>query len=152
MPAGSRVEIYSKKKENVEPKAPGQPGDLRPQGPRAGPVRSKQTLLRVRPARGDVHRHHRGQLRVHVVFWNAVSNIQHRQSDRPGCSRRHPHSLWFSSAFLFFFSFLGGGGWGGGVTRGHIVRTRIYAVPASLSPSPTESFSCSAFICIVVQV
>ncbi|XP_036967535.1 arf-GAP domain and FG repeat-containing protein 2 isoform X2 [Acanthopagrus latus] len=45
---------------------------MRPQGPRAGPVRSKQTLLRVQPARGDIHRHHGGQLRVHVVLRNAL--------------------------------------------------------------------------------
>lgn len=75
---GNRVEFKRKKKKNVEPKAPGQSGDLRPQGPRAGPIRSKQTLLRVRPARGYLHRRHRGQLRVHVMFWNAVSKIQHR--------------------------------------------------------------------------
>lgn len=73
----NRVDLKNKNK-NVEPKAPGQPGDLRPQGPRAGPIRSKQTLLRVRPARGYLHRRHRGQLRVHVMFWNAVSKIQHR--------------------------------------------------------------------------
>ncbi len=60
--------------QHVEPKAPGQPGDMRPQGPRARPDGSEQALLRVQPAWGDLHRYHRGLLRVHLVLWNAVSD------------------------------------------------------------------------------
>jgi len=64
-------------KKHVEQKAPGQPGDMRAQGPRARPGGSQQTLLRVQPTRGDLHRHHRGLLRMHVMLWNAVSgNVQ----------------------------------------------------------------------------
>lgn len=64
-------------KKHVEQKAPGQPGDMRAQGPRARPGGSQQTLLRVQPTRGDLHRHHRGLLRVHLMLWNAVSeNMQ----------------------------------------------------------------------------
>jgi len=64
-------------KKHVEQKAPGQPGDMRAQGPRARPGGSQQTLLRVQPTRGDLHRHHRGLLRLHVMLWNAVSgNVQ----------------------------------------------------------------------------
>lgn len=59
--------------QHVEPKTPGQPGDLRPQGPRARPDGSEQALLRVQPTRGDLHRHHRGVLRVHVMLRNVVS-------------------------------------------------------------------------------
>lgn len=59
--------------QHVEPKAPGQPGDMRPQGPRARPDGSEQALLRVQPTWGDLHRYHRGLLRMHVMLWNAVS-------------------------------------------------------------------------------
>lgn len=60
--------------QHVEPKAPGQPGDMRPQGPRARPDGSEQALLRVQPAWGDLHRYHRGLLRMHLMLWNAVSD------------------------------------------------------------------------------
>lgn len=59
--------------QHVEPKAPGQPGDMRPQGPRARPDGSEQALLRVQPAWGDLHQYHRGLLRMHLMLWNAVS-------------------------------------------------------------------------------
>ncbi|XP_059363697.1 arf-GAP domain and FG repeat-containing protein 1-like isoform X1 [Carassius carassius] len=45
---------------------------MRPQGPRARPDGNKQALLRVQPARGDLHRHHRGLLRMHVMLRNAA--------------------------------------------------------------------------------
>lgn len=70
---GQGVRATAGHQQHVEPKAPGQPGDMRPQGPRARPDGSEQALLRVQSARGDLHRHHRGLLRVHVVLWNAVS-------------------------------------------------------------------------------
>lgn len=60
--------------QHVEQKAPGQPGDMRPQGPRARPDGSEQALLRVQPTWGDLHRYHRGLLRMHLMLWNAVSN------------------------------------------------------------------------------
>lgn len=64
--------------QHVEPKTSGQPRDMRPQGPGVGPGWSKQTLLRVQSTRGDLHRYHRGLLRVHVVLWNAVSRWIHK--------------------------------------------------------------------------
>lgn len=59
---------------------------MRPKGPGARADGSEQALLRVQSTWGDLHRYHRGLLRMHIMLWNAVSNNAHLLVS---CNRTH---------------------------------------------------------------